>query len=83
VAVSPFVGGRAVKGPTEAFCEQAGIELSASGVASAYEGLLDGMVADEDAEGVETLVTDTLMDGPDERRRLARKTLDFAASLPD
>ena len=36
VAVSPFVGGRSLKGPTEAFCEQAGIEPSAAGVAAAY-----------------------------------------------
>ena len=36
VAVSPFVGGRSVKGPTEAFCAQAGIETSATGVAAAY-----------------------------------------------
>jgi len=81
VAVSPFVGGRAVKGPTEAFCEQAGIELSASGVVAAYEGTVDGVVADEEAAGVPTLVTDTLMDGPDARRRMAERTLEFAASL--
>ncbi len=38
VAVSPFVGGRAVKGPTEAFCAQAGIEPSAAGIVAAYAG---------------------------------------------
>ena len=47
VAVSPFVGGRSVKGPTEAFCEQAGIEPSGAGVARAYAELLDGIVCDE------------------------------------
>jgi len=81
VAVSPFVGGRAVKGPTEAFCEQAGIEQSATGVAAAYVGTLDGMVADEPADGLPTLVTDTLMDDPQSRRRLGARTLEFAASL--
>jgi LPPG:FO 2-phospho-L-lactate transferase len=81
VAVSPFVGGRAVKGPTEEFCEQAGIELSASGVAAAYAGLADGVVADEEAAGVPTLVMNTLMDGADERRRVAERTLEFAVSL--
>ena len=40
VAVGPFVGGHAVKGPTEQFCEHVGIEPSASGVAAAYDGLL-------------------------------------------
>ena len=51
VAVSPFVGGRAVKGPTELFCESAGIERSAQGIADHYGDLIDGMVADEPVEG--------------------------------
>jgi LPPG:FO 2-phospho-L-lactate transferase len=81
VAVSPFVGGRAVKGPTEQFCAWAGIEVSANGAATAYAGLLDGIVADEPASGVPAMVTDTLMDTPAARRRLAETTLEFAASL--
>src|SRR5262249_47988944 len=47
VAISPFVGGRAVKGPTDAFMEAAGFERSAAGILDAYEGLIDGLVADE------------------------------------
>jgi LPPG:FO 2-phospho-L-lactate transferase len=81
VAVSPFVGGRAVKGPTDAFCEQAGIERSADGIARAYADLLDALVADEAADGLPGLVTDTLMDTPVDRARLAREVLGFAASL--
>jgi LPPG:FO 2-phospho-L-lactate transferase len=81
VAVSPLVGGRALKGPTELFCSFAGIEQSASGIARAYSGVLDGMVADEPAEGLPTLVTDTRMDSPEARRRLAAETLDFARAL--
>jgi LPPG:FO 2-phospho-L-lactate transferase len=81
VAVSPFVGGAAVKGPTEIFCEHAGIETSAVGVARTYEGLLDGVVADEAAGAMPTLVTDTLMDSQEARARVARETLEFAASL--
>jgi LPPG:FO 2-phospho-L-lactate transferase len=81
VAVSPFVDGRVVKGPTEIFCRREGIEMSASGIAQAYEGLLAGVVADEHAETAPTLVTDTLMEDPDARSRLARETLEFAASL--
>jgi LPPG:FO 2-phospho-L-lactate transferase len=81
VAVSPFVGGHAVKGPTEEFCAWAGIELSADGVAGAYAGLLDGVVADDPTERVEGLVADTLMDTPEARRRVAETTLEFAASL--
>jgi LPPG:FO 2-phospho-L-lactate transferase len=81
VAVSPFVGGHAVKGPTETFCAFAGIEPSAMGAARAYEGLLDGLVADEPVADPPTLVVDTLMDTPEARRRVAAQTLDFARSL--
>ena len=62
VAVSPFVGGAVLKGPTLEFCLWAGIEASAAGLLEAYAGLLDGVVADETVEGVEALVIDTLMD---------------------
>jgi LPPG:FO 2-phospho-L-lactate transferase len=83
VAVSPFVGGRAVKGPTDAFVAQAGLPLGAGGVAHAYAGLIDGLVADEEAldAGIPVRVTETLMDSPEARRRLAETTLEFAASL--
>lgn len=83
VAVSPFVGGRSLKGPTEDFCEQAGIPTSAAGVAGAYRGVLDGVVADEAADGLPALVTDTVMDTPEDRARLANEVLGFAASLRD
>jgi LPPG:FO 2-phospho-L-lactate transferase len=81
IAVSPFVGGKAVKGPTDAFMDHAGYEHSAQGIVSAYGDLLDGLIADEHATGPPTLVTDTLMTGPDGRRRLAMQALDHAASL--
>lgn len=83
VAVSPFVGARAVKGPTEAFCAWAGLPLGTAGALAAYEGLLDGLVADEPAAASEVpvLVTDTLMDTAPARRRLAAQTLEFARSL--
>ena len=44
VAVSPFVGGRSLKGPTNAFCEFAHIEPSAAGVARAYSEVVDAVV---------------------------------------
>ena len=83
VAVSPFVGGRAIKGPTEAFCELAGIEPSANGIARAYEGLVEGIVADEPLNSLPALVTDTLMVDAATRRELAERTLEFAASLAE
>ena len=82
VAVSPFVGGRAVKGPTDAFMAQALLPLGAEGVARAYAGVLDGLVAEEPAPGVEVLEADTLMASAQARRRVAALTLEFAASLP-
>ena len=81
VAVSPLVGGEVLKGPTDAFMEHAGAPLTADGVAGLYEGLIDGLVADERADGVPTLETDVRMDGAEGRRRVARETLAFAAAL--
>jgi LPPG:FO 2-phospho-L-lactate transferase len=81
LAVSPFVGGRSVKGPTEQFCAWADIEPSAAGVARAYAGVIDAMVADEEVEGLPCLVTDTLLDTPDRRRGLAEIILEFGRNL--
>jgi LPPG:FO 2-phospho-L-lactate transferase len=81
VGVSPVVGGAIVKGPTEPFMAWLGRPLSATGVAAAYDGLLDGMVADEAVEGLPHLVTGTLMDDAPARRRVAEETLGFAESL--
>ena len=46
VAVSPYVAGRVVKGPTEIFMQAIGRPSTAAGVAALYEGLIDGMVCD-------------------------------------
>jgi LPPG:FO 2-phospho-L-lactate transferase len=80
VAVSPLVAGRAVKGPTEALLEHAGVVRSAAGIAALYGDLLDGIVADEPVDGLPCLTTDVLMDGPAGRARLAREVLEFARS---
>jgi LPPG:FO 2-phospho-L-lactate transferase len=86
VAVSPLVGGRSMKGPTETFLRALDRPVTAAGVASLYAGLLDGMVADPDdpgsaAEGVRTLVRPTLMISAAQRRRLAEDVLAFAREL--
>jgi LPPG:FO 2-phospho-L-lactate transferase len=86
VAVSPFVGGRVVKGPTAEFMAAVGRPVTAAGVASLYEGLLDGMVVDVgDPDpapgGLQTLAAPILMDTPKARRRVARVVLGFGASL--
>jgi LPPG:FO 2-phospho-L-lactate transferase len=81
VAVSPVVGGEILKGPTAAFMAFAALECSADGVADFYGELLDGIVADENVARLPTLQTDTRMDDPASRARLARQTLDFALAL--
>jgi LPPG:FO 2-phospho-L-lactate transferase len=86
VAVSPFVAGEVVKGPTEGFMQAVGRPATAAGVASLYAGLIDALVVDEGdpddppAE-VRTLAAPTLMEGATGRLRVARTVLDFAADL--
>jgi LPPG:FO 2-phospho-L-lactate transferase len=81
VAVSPIVGGVVLKGPTAAFMAFAALECSARGVADFYGDLLDGIVADEDAGRVASLLIDTNMSDADSRARVAAQTLDFALAL--
>ena len=81
VAVSPLVGGRSLKGPTEAFMAWAGQPCSSEGIAAVYDGLLDGLVADERADGLPTLETDVAMPGAAGRRRVAEEALAFARAL--
>jgi LPPG:FO 2-phospho-L-lactate transferase len=78
VAVSPLVRGAVLKGPTDEFLAWAGHPLSSEGIAAHYAGLLDGLVADERADSVPTLVTDVEMGDPEARRRVAREVLAFA-----
>ena len=86
VAVSPYVAGAVVKGPTDRFMEGIGRPTTAAGIASLYAGLIDGMVVDEGdpdpppAE-IPTLAAPTLMEGAAGRVRLARIVLDYAATL--
>ena len=86
VAVSPYVAGQVVKGPTDRFMEGVGRPTTAAGVASLYTGLIEAMVVDEgdpDPPPAElpTLAAPTLMEGAAGRVRLARIVLDYAATL--
>ncbi len=90
VAVSPIVGGRALKGPADRMLASLGHEVSATGVARMYAGLLDGMVVDRTDEGeqagietlgVRVLVTQSVMRDAEDRARLASETLEFSAGL--
>jgi LPPG:FO 2-phospho-L-lactate transferase len=86
VAVSPYVAGQVVKGPTDIFMQAVGRPSTAAGVASLYEGLIDGMVCDPDdpdpaPDGLRVLSCPTVMDGREGRRALAERTLEFASML--
>lgn len=87
VAVSPLIGGRAVKGPTAKMMRELGHEPSAAGVARRYADFIDGYVLDRadagaaDMPGVAVHVAETLMVTLEDRERLARETLAFADSL--
>ncbi len=81
VAVSPLVEGQVLKGPTEAFLRWARHSVSSTGVAGIYEGIIDGLVADQRTRGVPVLETSVLMDDGAARRRVAEQTLQFAVGL--
>lgn len=81
VAVSPLVGGQVLKGPTAACLRWAGRTLDSDGIADHYEGLIDGLVADERADGLPVLETDVELSTPEARRRVAREVLEFAGAL--
>jgi LPPG:FO 2-phospho-L-lactate transferase len=82
IAVSPLIGGRAVKGPADRMLARLAGGTSPRHVAACYEGLIDTLVIDEaDADDVDGLgavkaaPTQTLMSGAEARRRLAEVVL--------
>jgi LPPG:FO 2-phospho-L-lactate transferase len=88
VAVSPIIGGQAVKGPAAKMYHELGITPSALAVASQYRDLLSGFVLDNvdrlqgeeiSGWGIISYVTDTLMSTVEDRRRLAEQILEFCA----
>ena len=90
IAVSPIVGGRALKGPADRMLASLGHEVSAVGVSRMYEGLVSGMVIDrvDDGErpgiqalGMRVLATAAIMRDESDRVRLAREVLGFGAGL--
>jgi LPPG:FO 2-phospho-L-lactate transferase len=87
VAVSPIVGGRALKGPAAKLMLELGVAPGVAAIAGHYGTMLHGLVADrEDAEalavlGLPTLATGAVMHDDKDRIRLARETLAFALEL--
>lgn len=90
VAVSPLIGGKALKGPAAKMYEELGVYPSASAVANHYRDLLSGFILDHadenDLDKIErwriiSLVTDIIMKDQQDRVRLARETLEFCRSI--
>jgi len=89
IAVSPLIGGAAVKGPLAKMMEESGLPLTAVGIARLYDGLIDALVIDhQDAAmapllqdmGLRVLVESTLITQADAQGALAARILEFANS---
>ncbi|MEX2489163.1 MAG: 2-phospho-L-lactate transferase [Pseudomonadales bacterium] len=90
IAVSPIVGGQAIKGPAAKMMAELGMPLSAEAVAEHYRGRIDGFVLDQqdaslkdsiDSMGIATISTNTVMVTLDDRIALANDILRFAKEL--
>ncbi len=89
VAVSPIVGGKALKGPADRMLSSLGFESSALGVAHLYADMVDAIVIDTvdvalagsiEALGLPVVATDTIMDDEAGRARVARSVLEAASA---
>ena len=90
VAVTPIIGGNALKGSAAKMMRKLGRDVSARSVAMEYLRIIDGFVIDEaDAElaegirasGIQVISAKTIMRTVDDRIALARTVLDFALSV--
>ncbi len=87
VAVSPIIGGKAVKGPAAKIMNELGMDVSAVGVAKYYGDLIDGIVIDTVDEkfggmmGIECCVTPTMMYDVSASTQLAKTVIDFAMGV--
>ncbi len=90
VAISPIVGGEAIKGPTAKMMREMGLEVSAAAVAAHYGDLIDGYILDDRdqdllaavaAIGVAATSTATIMSSLDDKISLARFALEFAEGV--
>ena len=77
-AISPLIGGRAVKGPAAGILDSLGLGATPAGVVAAYDGIVDTLVVDSadagvEIEGVEVVATDIDIRTPEAATRLARQ----------
>jgi len=88
LAVTPIIGGKAIKGPAGKMLAELGFDVSGMAVAHRYLGIIDGFVLDEVDEaraepipGIEIFTAPTLMSSVDNRLRLGREVLRIADTL--
>ena len=90
IAVTPIVGGQAIKGPAAKMLSELGHDVSALGVARYYKEWADGFLLDAqdtalapeiEALGLKVKVADTMMRNDADKRRVARDVLDFVDEL--
>lgn len=87
VAVTPIIGGKAIKGPAAKMLAELGLEVSGAGVARRYVDILDGFILDnadgspDPIPGVEFFTARTLMSSVEDRVALAREVLSVADTL--
>jgi len=90
VAVSPIVGGRALKGPTAKIMNELGLESSALTIAKHYHGIIDGLIIDHadsaladdiEALGIKVCISNTVMTDIISKKDLAAAVTDFVASF--
>jgi LPPG:FO 2-phospho-L-lactate transferase len=87
VAVSPIIGDAAVSGPAANLMKAQGFEVSIAGIAKAYEGFLDILIADDSdaaaaqsvtSDGLQVHCTNILMRDTEDKTRIARSALALA-----
>ena len=87
IAVTPIIGGKAVKGPTAKIMGELGLVPTAAAIARHYGTLLDGFVLDAQDEalareiGVATVVTNSMMRSLEDKVALAEACLSFCGRL--
>jgi LPPG:FO 2-phospho-L-lactate transferase len=83
VAVSPLIGGKAVKGPADKMMAELGYAAGSAGIAAFYGDMLDVLLIDladrgtETLPGLQTRAESTLMKTADDRERIARRCLEI------
>ena len=82
VAITPIIAGDAVKGPTAKIMRELGLDVSAESVARFYGGIIDGFINDKRnkplrMKGLRTARLDTLMNNLQDKKSLAKETLEW------